>query len=155
MCKSVKIWQDCGHEVKPHFWPTLCICFGTPASRAERLNRSRWRVDADFCGLKELLLDGVDIGATRWIQLNDPCAAAMRLYVILLWPLVSIKYKMLRPWSRSRYKMIYFGVISVSLEWICSGANSAKTIRLLSLLSSDSRHLANATARTSTTCCGQ
>jgi len=33
---------------------------------------------------------GVYIGATWRIQLNRPCAAAMRAYIKLLWPLVTI-----------------------------------------------------------------
>ena len=37
---------------------------------------------------KNNVLDGAHIGATCQIRLNDPCAAAMRLYVKLLWPLV-------------------------------------------------------------------
>jgi len=34
------------------------------------------------------LLDGVHTGATWRIRLNRPCAAAIRPYVRLLWPLV-------------------------------------------------------------------
>jgi len=33
----------------------------------------------------------VHIGATWWIRLNGPCAAAMQLYVKLLWPLVLLQ----------------------------------------------------------------
>ena len=36
------------------------------------------------------VLNGVHIGATWQIRLNDPCAAAMRPYVRLLWPHVVI-----------------------------------------------------------------
>jgi len=36
------------------------------------------------------VLDLVHIGVTWWIRLNRPCAAAMRPYVKLLWPLVII-----------------------------------------------------------------
>jgi len=45
----------------------------------------------EYCGpLAATCNIGVDIGATWWIQLNDPCATAMRSYVKLLWPLVSV-----------------------------------------------------------------
>jgi len=37
------------------------------------------------------VLDGVHIGTTWWIRLNHPSAAAMRLYIKLLWLLVVIK----------------------------------------------------------------
>jgi len=37
-----------------------------------------------------LFIYGVHIGATGRIRLNRPCAAAMRPYVKLLWPLVIV-----------------------------------------------------------------
>ena len=42
----------------------------------------------DAVGPRKCVLDGVDIGATRRIQLSRPCAAALWPYVKLLWPLV-------------------------------------------------------------------
>jgi len=49
----------------------------------------RWR-HSQFRGSKERCQGNQfwDVGATYWIRLNRPCAAVMRPYVILLWPLV-------------------------------------------------------------------
>ena len=46
-----------------------------------------------------IFIYGVHIGATRWIRLSRPCAAAMRHYVKLLWALVVIIIL-----TRRRYK---------------------------------------------------
>ena len=43
-------------------------------------------------GLMKHVLGRVDTGATWRIPLNHPCAAAMRLIVKLLWPLVFISH---------------------------------------------------------------
>jgi len=45
-----------------------------------------WNVDS---GGPNYVLDGIHIRATWRIWLNRPCAAAMRPYVKLLWPLIS------------------------------------------------------------------
>jgi len=58
------------------------------------LNRSRCRLRYAY-GLGwaqgSIVLDGVHIGATRRTRLNRLCAAAMRPFVKLLWPLVRWK----------------------------------------------------------------
>jgi len=41
-----------------------------------------------LCECRSGVLDRLHFGATWRIQLNRPCAAAMRPYVILLWPLI-------------------------------------------------------------------
>ena len=65
----------------------LPLCWVHRWTVPNRLNRSQpvWR--ADSRGPKK---PGLHSGATRWIQLNDPCAAAMRPYTKLPWPLAYI-----------------------------------------------------------------
>jgi len=61
--------------------PTKCsIAVGLPCNYKGLCHSNH------FC----LSICGVYIGATWWIRLNRPCAAAMRPYVKLLWPLFII-----------------------------------------------------------------
>jgi len=64
---------------------SVCV-LGTPASpekTAESIEML-FRGGGNSCRPKKPNIDGVQIGATRRIGLNDPCAAAMRPYVKLL-----------------------------------------------------------------------
>ena len=82
---------------------TFCLGLGF-RGQAIRWRHSRFRGSKGCCHGNRfwLSLYGVHIGATWRIQLNRPCAAAMRPYVKLLWPLVTFRVR------RSRGEM-YIG----------------------------------------------
>jgi len=72
---------------------THCLILGVGfRGQGIRWRHSRCRGSKGCCHGNHFWLSiyGVHIGATWWMRLNRPCAAAMRPYVKLLWPLVII-----------------------------------------------------------------